>query len=282
MLPFVNFNGRLLPADQPIFAASARLPKYGDGLFETIRIFKGQFPFFQHHFQRLQLGMDRLNFVIPNDFNAAFFQNEIQKLIGNSANARVRLTVFRQGTGAYCPQMESTQFLIEARPLEHSTFQWNTAGLKIDLCTQISLDFNYLSALKTCNSLPYIVAAQYAQQQGLDDCLLLNSAGHLVEASSSNLFVFQNEELFTPNAEQGAIAGTTQKVIINITESMGIKVNRSVLSQAHLATASEVFLSNAIQGIRWVKSYQNHQYSSKKTRKLFTALVEKTLENPKK
>ena len=125
----INFNCKILPSEQPIFTASNRAFRYGDGLFETIRVFDGKIPFFQRHFQRLIVGCRLLNLDVSGHFTQDFFENEISKLLVGGANYRVRLTVWRSGGGLYTPETNLPDFLIEAKELPSSVFELNNLCL---------------------------------------------------------------------------------------------------------------------------------------------------------
>ncbi|MEM9824590.1 MAG: aminotransferase class IV [Bacteroidota bacterium] len=275
----INYNGQLIPSDQALFSAKDRMIRYGDGLFESIRIFKGKIPFWEDHFKRLLRGIEWLHFPLPKHYNTAFFQNEIYKLIGRSTNARVRLTVYREAEGLYCPQAAKSLFLIEALPLENDNYTWPNQGLDVGIAQTAKVLSHPLSGLKTHNSLPYILAAIEKKKRALDDCLILNENGAIAEASSANLFCIQNTQLWTTDQQQGAIEGVMQQQIISIAKQLGIPVFRRSIFPTHLHRASEVFLCNAIQGIRWVQSFGTNNYDCQKSRQIFRALVKKVEEN---
>ncbi|MEM8907517.1 MAG: aminotransferase class IV [Bacteroidota bacterium] len=281
-MEFINWNGTLFPANRPIFSASHRTVKYGDGLFESIRKFAGRLPFLDLHYARLLRGMRALHYEVPDHFSPVFFQAEIEKLLAHQANARIRLSVFRQGAGRYLPEQNQVEFLIEASPLTNANFTWPQKGIQVDLCDTIRIQPHALSGLKTCNSLPYVLAALYRKERQLDDCLLLNNTGHLVEASSANLFLIDPDgQLLTPDTNQGAIAGTLQTLIWDLAATLAIPRQRQMIGIDALESAREVFLTNAIQGIRWVKSFRGQSYGHHQCQKIFTALQEKVRENPK-
>ena len=275
----INFNGQLFPADRPIFTANSRSLKYGDGLFETIRMFDGRLPFWERHYNRLEKGFEVLKFQIPDYYHADFFKSEIQKLVGKRGNARIRLSVNRKANGLYLPLDQSTDFLIEANPLNSNEFTWETRGLKVDLYEDHSLPTHKISSLKTANGLAYILAAIYKKEQGLDDCLILNDAGAIAEASSSNLFCYYNKALHTTDEQQGAVAGTMQAICIELAQQEGIEVKQGALSPEFILEAEEVFLTNAIHGIRWIQGFREKEYTCHFSQKIFKALLQKTKEN---
>ncbi len=248
-----------MSADSLIIGANNRGLKYGDGLFETLRVIDGNIPFVNRHFKRLKNGMKVLSLKAPKGFNLAFFKSEILKLT-NKAHARVRVTVFRQDGGLYLPSQNTLNYLIEAKPLNDSQFRFNQKGIHLGLAKSIQLPCNQLSTLKTINALPYILAAQERKKRKFDDILLLNQHGRIAEANSSNIFLWTGRTLKTPKLTEGVIGGVIRSVIIDKAKQVGIKVKEDKLRLQDLHKAKSVFLSNSIQGIRWVNQFENCKF----------------------
>jgi branched-chain amino acid aminotransferase len=262
----VNFNGEILPAGQAILTSSNRAFRFGDSLFESIRVFEGEMPFFDRHWQRLKAGMEVLKFEIPAHFSAAFFQHEISKLTENQGNWRIRLTVFRSGGGLYTPERNAPEFLIETSPLGSSRFELNPSGLAIGIFDEIRLNASVFSPFKTGNALPNVLAAIFKKEKKRDDCLLLNTAGRIACGSSSNVFLVKNGGLITPPLTEGCVAGTMRGGVLDLCKSLKIEALETPVSPEDLPQADELFLTNAIQGIRWVQEVEG---SNKKLSKNF-------------
>jgi branched-chain amino acid aminotransferase len=275
----INFNGNIVPANQPVFQANNRAFKYGDGLFETIRVFKGLIPFLDCHFNRLKTGLQQLKYEIPDYFSISFFEKEIQKLINQKGNHRVRLTVFRSVGGFYTPENNHPQFLIESHFLKDSTFHLNSKGLQVALFDEIKLPMNSLSNLKTCNSLPYILAGIFKKENGFDDCFLLNSHERIAECSSSNVFVLLKKTILTPSLSEACVAGTMRKIVLDIAHSNNFTIEETSIKAIDLKNANEIWLTNAIQGIRWVENYKGLHFENKVATEFVHLLNEKIKQN---
>ncbi len=256
----LNLNGVLQAADQPIFRADNRAFHYGDGLFETIRVFSGKIPFLQYHLERLTRGMQHLRLVHPALQKLDFVANEIHKLIGKSGNFRVRITVFRNGAGRYTPTELNASFLIEAQVLTTDNFALNEQGLTLGLCDSVQLFPTATSSLKTCNALPYILAGLYKKENQLDDCLLLNHQQRIAEASSANIFLVSGKEIWTPPLSEACLDGTCRKLILEIARNLNFTINEIPLSLSRMKMVEEVWLSNAITGLRWVAQFKDQHY----------------------
>src|SRR3978361_461344 len=102
MMPlFINFNGELLPADSKLLAVSNRAFRYGDGLFESMRMIKGQLKFAELHADRLQRGMKALKIDGYSQMDTWFLKEKAEELsLRNKVrNGRFRLTVYRDADG---------------------------------------------------------------------------------------------------------------------------------------------------------------------------------------
>lgn len=269
-MDFCNLNGVLYSKDDYLIRAANRSFSYGDGVFETIRMFDGHLPFLADHINRLQGGMAYLNFDIPEAFTTSFLEQEIRKI--GFGNAVIRLTVFREDGGLYTPTDNTPSFLITTREIDQSNFSLNEEGLSIGLFEDEHLACTPLSNFKTCNALPYILASQYCQEQELGDCLLKNEHGNLAEATSANLFIVNNKRVYTPSLLEGCIDGVLRKQVIKILQDNGQSIIEKSVTISDLHEADEVWLTNSVKGIRWVKSFQDTTYKDTMVQEILVQL----------
>ncbi|PIV58475.1 MAG: 4-amino-4-deoxychorismate lyase [Bacteroidetes bacterium CG02_land_8_20_14_3_00_31_25] len=276
MSQFVCYNGEFIPADKPIFYGTNRAFRYGDGLFETMRAMGTSTPFLNRHIERLKNSASILQFEIPENYTVLFFQKQITRLLNANKyfnGSKIRLSVFRKDGGNYLPHSNKIDYYIEATPLETNNFSLNAKGLIIVLFNEWKKPVNELSGLKTSNSLLYVKAASYAQSLKIDDCLLLNQFGNIIESSSSNLFVFTNNNLLTPSLTDGCLNGVMRQIIIQLALKEKITVyDDACINENDILNADEVFLTNAINGIRWVVAFKNRRYFCKIAKRLSAAL----------
>ncbi|MBL4625403.1 MAG: aminotransferase class IV [Flavobacteriales bacterium] len=272
----INYNGNLLAEDQPIFDINNRGFRYGDALFETIRVINGEPCFFQNHFERLREGMQLLEMNL--NLSAAQLLDEVYKLIQSNnigEGARLRITVVRNSGGYYTPKTNLSSFVIEATELPNNQFELNENGLTIDLYEKHRKTINELSTLKSTNCLTYILAGQYKVAKGFDDCVLLNELGSIAECISSNIFIGYNGVLYTPSINQGIVPGIMRQQVIELCKEIGMEVQECPLSPQVLHRADEVFLTNAISGLKWVGAYRTKRYFSKVSKQLTDKLNSK-------
>ena len=280
---YLVFNGQFVLADTPIIRAGNRGFKYADGLFESIRVMHGSPVFLEQHLERLYEGMRKLCLAIPENWDRLFLQELFNKLttLNGIKSGRARLTVYRAGGGTYQPQSHQVDYVLELHALEDLQYTLNTEGLAVDIYEQHPKRITELGWYKTLNAQYYVLAAIEAQRRKLDDVLLINEQGYVIESQHSNLFFVKDQALYTPPIEDGPVGGIMRMQIINLALELNIPVYECHIVADNLLMADEVFLSNAIRGIQWVVSFRNKRYYHKLSEKLTTALNEWVLNSTK-
>jgi aminodeoxychorismate lyase len=277
MKKYINLNGKIFQDSQNVINHNNRAFKYGDGIFESIRVANGIVLNADLHFARILNSLKILKIDISKSFNLDYFKNQISILCEKneiSNAARVRFSVFRSSGGLYKPESNLMSFLIECAPLEKGYFCTNEAGIGIGIYNEMVKPVNILSGLKSCNSQIYVLASIFASENNLDDCLIMNDKNNIIESTSSNLFLVKNNKIFTPPLKDGCVDGVMRKVIIEIATKLGYTVEECSLSIKDLMDADEIFLSNAIVGIKWVFMFNEQKYNSKISNFLLNKLNE--------
>ena len=273
MKKFINYNGRIWEEGQAFLPTTDHSYRYGDGLFETMKLGKGDILFKDLHFERLYSGLKILKFNVPTLFIKQSIEEQVKALCkkNNCENlARIRLSVSRGSGGLYdCDNKLS--YLIECWPLEQKGL--NQIGLIIDIFPDAKKSIDIFSNLKSANYLPYVMAAIWAKENKLNDALILNQHGRICDSTIANVFWVKDNKIFTPPLNEGCVAGVMRKRIL---ESAILNpdhlVQENILTEDILLQADEVFLTNVITGIRWVKECRNKIYKNTFSSKIFTAL----------
>jgi branched-subunit amino acid aminotransferase/4-amino-4-deoxychorismate lyase len=277
---YIILNGDLVPASKPVLFHNNRSFLYGDGLFETMHACGTEIQLADSHFHRLYRGMNVLKMEVDSQISQQKITHEISRLLHRMKlfkGARIRLTVFRNTDGYYAAKSKSISYIIECTQLEHEHYNLNQKGLTVEIFRDISKPIEILSPYKTANSLLYVMAGIYSYDNGFDDVFILNEKGNIIESSHSNLFFVKNNSIYTPPIEQGCIAGVMRDFIFNITKQTALQINdKTTISENILLDADEIFLTNAIEGIRWVGAFRNRRYFSK-TAQLLCAELNKKL-----
>ncbi|MCF8372630.1 MAG: aminotransferase class IV [Bacteroidales bacterium] len=268
-LGYINYNGELLSSGVPVIGSSNRAFLYGDALFETMHANGTEVQFFDLHYTRLTESAKKLHFDLPSTFSSAFLQNEIRRLVQKNRSfkgSRIRVSLFRNDGGFYVPTTNQCSYVIEQSQLPSANYQLNTNGLVIDIFDGIKKPVNLLAEIKSANALLFVLSGIYKTNNQLDDCLLVNEKGNIIEAISSNLFLFSNSILYTPPLVDGCLPGIMRSVILSIAKKEGIQVEQTSIGYENLEQAEEVFLSNAVSGIRWVLGYKAKRYFNQRAK----------------
>ncbi len=277
MEQYINHNGVISASLPSAVSLSNRSFRYGDGLFESVRIANHRPQFLKEHLQRLHAGMKVLK-MQPNPLlNQQFLEASITELAQKNnlgAGGRVRLTIYRNDGGLYTPDNNEVSYFIETDKLDETNYVLNPKGLTIDLYSEFKKQQHVLSNIKSANSLLYVMASINKKQLGLDECLLLNDKHYIIEGISSNIFAVKNGVLYTPPVADGCVDGVMRKKIIEIAQANRIAVYEISIMQNVLLGADELFLTNAINGIRWIVAYKQKRYFNNTSKKLIDKLNE--------
>jgi len=263
----INFNGRMLDESKAILHSNNRVFKYGDALFETLKIVNLKINFLEDHYFRLMASMRMLRMEIPLNFTMEFFESELLKTAAqnNLENARVRLTVFRKDGGLYNPTSNQIDFIIEASLLISLVKE----TYSVDIFKDYYLNSDMLSTIKTTNKITNVLASIYASENEFDNCILVNEKKHVVEAINGNIFVVKGNIIKTPPITDGCIKGIIRKKILEmVSKSDDYSIEEVEISPFELQKADEVFITNTIVGIQPVTQFKKCVFSTKVSKEL--------------
>ena len=269
-MSYVCINGDFVDTKQAVFPVSNRAFQLGDGLFETIKVEAGRIQLAPLHWERLQNGLEKLKISFRKDLTLKALEKLILSLCEKnkcSALGRVRLTVFRDGV-SLTDNAQAASFVIETKALDKKQDGFNEEGLAIDFYTEYQKSCDAFSNLKSINRLPLVMADLFAKENQLDDCLLLNSKGNVAESTIANVFLIRHNQILTPALTEGCVEGVMRKRVIEVLEKNGKTVWEGEITINDMLTADEMFLTNAIRGIKWVKSCSSKSYDNKEIRAL--------------
>ncbi len=264
MTQYINWNGKIVEKDDFHISPDNRSFRYGDGLFETMKIVNGDILLAGLHFTRFFSSLQLLSFDVPALFTPAYFTTQIQNLLiknKQTSLARVRLMVYRGNGGLYDPENHYPNFVIQSWPLSETINELNSNGLDIDIYTEARKVCDSFSMIKSNNYLPYAMAALWAKRNKLNDCLLLNPYNNICDSTIANVFIVQNNLIKTPAITEGCVNGVARSYLLNCCKKDNIAISETTISVHDIMDASEVFLTNAISGIRWVKQSGGKTYS---------------------
>lgn len=264
----INLNGELSNTSLPI-SIENRGYKYGDALFETIRVVHGKILFWEDHYFRLMASMRILRMEIPMHFTMEFLSDEILKTIKSNSQikttARVRLNIDRGEGGKYLPKTKSVNFSIVTEALDQDFYSIpDISSYTVDLFKDYFVAPGLLSTLKSNNKIINVLGSVYAEENNFENCLLLNTNKNIVEALNGNIFVVRGETVRTPPLSDGCLNGIMRKQIIQVVLNSGDYVlEEQSISPFELQKADELFITNVIVGIQPILKYRKKEFKTK-------------------
>ena len=256
----------------PILGPANRGFRYGEGVFETMKVGPGGIQLAELHFERFFSGLRLLRFNIPPELSRQTLSAQIQSLSKqNHPNdlAKIRLVGFRGSAAPGEEGYEIPQYIIESSALPRlPTAIDEASGLSIDIFSEGRKSMDMYSNLKSNNYLIYSMAAEFAHRRKLDDCLVLNNQENVCDSSIANVFCIKDHRLFTPPLSEGPVAGVMRRFIVEKVNGSFLQVNQVPIDRVFLLSADEIFLTNAIRGIRPVRSFGEKPYAVKETNQI--------------
>jgi branched-chain amino acid aminotransferase len=261
----VNLNGNLVEQESVLSQNRAFL--YGDAVFETLKVVNGKVLFMEDHYFRLMASMRIIRMQIPMNFTLENLEKQILDLAesnSSSDSCRVRFTVYRNNGGFYLPTDRNVSFLISTMKLDNKSFIVKEEPYEVELFKDFYVTKQLLSTIKSTNKLINTVGSIFADENGYQNCLLLNEEKNVVEALNGNLFMIIGNRLITPPLSEGCLNGIMRKQVLAIAKKVeGLEVSEEPISPFDLQKADELFITNMIQGIQPITKYRKKEFSLK-------------------
>lgn len=261
-----QYNGQYLQSSEINLNLMDRAYRYGDSVFESMKYANGRINFWEDHYFRLMSSMRILRMEIPMNFSPEYLEEQVRNTLKENdlqgKVARIRLQVSRKEGGRYTPCTNDVNLLITVEELPNSTFQLNQEGLVVDLFKDFYKQKSLLSNIKTGAATLYTIASIFRNENMLDECLLLNDDKMVTEAISANVFAVKGNIVTTPPLSDGCLKGVMRKQILEMLPKLGYEVEEKSISPFDLQKSDELFLTNATQGVRWVKQYRKKEFES--------------------
>ncbi len=244
---YVYLNGDRVRADKAFISIQDRGFRFGDGLFETIGVYRSRPYLLAQHLRRLSEGAKALRIPIDIKETATLCERLLRS---NKVNNGILRIVISRGSGSlgYLPASHQPTVLIEtqAKPAAQKR------PVKLWLSTYEKISPRALPVrYKLGQGLSSTLARMEAQAQGCDEALLLNAQKKICEASASNIFWLRGGTLYTPALTCGILPGVIREAVMKLSP-WPVREGAYVLAQLHKAEA--VVLTNSVHEILPVAS----------------------------
>lgn len=242
----VCINGEIVTKDKAMVSVFDRGFLYGDGVFETVRIYNG-IPFMlDEHMERLIAGLKTLRFQkLPAGIKVYASRVIDANKVGNGI-LRIAVTRGEVEAGIDPLACKEPTVVITAKEGIPYNDELYSRGFRA-IVAKIRKDQNSpLCRVKSANFLTHILARGEATDAGVDEAVMLNYEGSLTEGTVSNLFLVKGNTIFTPSVESGILPGVTRRAIIELSREIGFKVEEGEIRPEELLVAEEAFLTNSL------------------------------------
>ncbi len=253
--PIWFWNGRLVPEPAVAVSPRDRGLRYGDGLYETLRVHRGSIIRLDEHLTRMALGLAILELEL--DPHAAFPPGLLTELVAanglGAGEGRLRLVVTRGIDGGTArPQTPpSPTRLAHVEPLPPGAPPSDPRPLRLKSIELAAPRPVAWAGLKSLNHLPYVLAAAAAARAGADEALLVYE-GLVKETTAANVFLVLAGRLLTPPTSEGILAGVTRDFVLDLARRLSLEVVERPIRTAEAAAAAEIFVSGSVAGLRAV------------------------------
>jgi len=270
----INFNGTISSEDNLLTNNRGLL--YGDSVFETVKILDGKILFVEDHYFRLMASMRIVRMEIPMNFTMEYFEEQIMSLAKADSlekSSRARITIFRNQGGFYLPKDNTISFLIHITALENSVYQIEKENYEVELYKDFFVTKHLLSTIKSSNRMINVTGSIFADENGYDNCLLINDDKNVIEALNGNIFMLMGNKLITPPISEGCLNGVMRKQVLALARKIeSLEVMEEPISPFDLQKADELFVTNVIKGIQPISKYRKKEYEAKVSKEILLRL----------
>jgi branched-chain amino acid aminotransferase len=267
-LKHININGNLYKDTDAAVPHDSRAVRFGFGLFETMLMIDGVIQLKELHWDRLFSGIEQLQLVMPALMTREWMEAEVLKTVRKNRLeklCRIRFQVYAGRGGLFDGQSPWTEFIIECQPVDAALTQLNENGLTMIIAEGLAKSPDSIANLKSTNAMIYAMAARQATAKKVDNAILLNTHGNVIETTLANIYCVHGDTIYTPPLSEGCIAGVMRRYIMQQLPAKGLNIVERPFTLDFLKTADAVFTTNAIRRLKWVGNIEGTQYNIGKT-----------------
>ncbi len=239
-------------------AVSDRGLNYGDGLFETLAVSAGRALLRDAHLARLADGCQRLGMLLPD---MTGLEQELDQLCHDVERAVIKIIITRgEGARGYRPDAGQAATRILGRfPWPDYPNHYYTEGVAARVCQTRLGAQPALAGIKHLNRLEQVLARNEWQEE-VQEGLMMDMQGHLIEGTMSNLFVVIDDRLHTPELDQCGVRGVMREQVLSWCRETGRAYSAGRLTEQALDAATEVFLTNSLIGVWPVRQVDHYRF----------------------
>jgi 4-amino-4-deoxychorismate lyase len=230
--------------------------QYGDGLFETLAVVRGQPRFWQSHMDRLAAGCERLKLPVPPQ---TVLLREVQTVSAGQHDCVVKIIVTRGTSGrGYAPSFPvAANRVVSAYAWPEDPGRLDQVGIRARICKLRLALQPALAGIKHLNRLEQVMARAEWNDRSIHEGILLDTEDQVVSAISSNLFLVAGDRLLTPRMDRCGVRGVMRA---NILGAFHTRCEQRRITLDMLPEADSVFVCNAVRGVFPVIQIDHWEY----------------------
>lgn len=261
----IYLKDKLVPKEQAVVSVFDHGYLYGDGIYETLRVYDGLIFKLDDHLERLERSACYIKLALPRDRQG--FEKALRETLtaNNLRDAYVRMMITR-GPGeigldpALCPK---PTFVIFAKPFEEYPAHLYEKGVAVGIVkTRRNLAEALNPAIKSTNFLNNILAKIEAIERGVYEGIMLNHAGYVAEGTICNIFMVKNGVVHTAPLSAGILEGVTRRLVLDVAAANGIGMEETLFTPDQLYAADECFITNTTMEVMPVTTVDGRQIGS--------------------
>lgn len=251
MFEHIFINGKLVPAGRARIPVKDRGFLYGDGVYETLKSYKGNLFMLDEHLERLFHSLKILKYYI--NFNREYVKEAIKKTINKNnfgkKDTYIKIIVTRgiYGGDLYFCSDNKPILVVIAEKIPPYPPEDYTSGIKI-ISSSIKRPSmgSPVYIHKLINYFENLYAKDEAHYNGAGEAIFLTGDHLVLEGASSNIFYVKRNTVYTPPLTQNILAGVTRKVVIDLCRENGIRVRERKIHYRDFINADEIFKTSSI------------------------------------
>ena len=243
----IYLNNKIVRKNKALISVFDHGFLYGDGIYETLMVYKGIVFKLDEHLDRLFRSASMIGLSIPK--KSSVLKKAVYETVAanRQKDAVIRISVSRgEGPTGLDPALCSKPTLvIMSSPFKDYPQRYYRKGVKVAI---VKTRRNYYKAvdpqIKSLNFLNNILAKREAIEKNAYEALMLNYRGYIAEGTITNVFFVKKGVLYTPDAGTGILDGITRRIILNIAKELKIKTIQGKFRPGDIYKADEVFISS--------------------------------------
>jgi len=222
--------------------------QFGDGVFETIALVQGRCVFWSEHMARLQLGCERLGIMAPN---VAVLAEEAQAVILDEQRGVLKIIVTRGVSDRgyqFLSTIESTRVVFFSSWPRHILTN-RRSGVCVRVCQTRLASNPHLAQIKHMNRLENVLARAEWREPEIVEGLMLDQSGYVIEGTMSNVFVIEDDCVYTPSITDVGVAGVVRGVVLDYLNQHNVTNQIMPMDLERVLAADGLFITNSLIGI---------------------------------